>query len=200
MRRGLTTDVVVRAGADLADEVGFDGVTVSGLARQLGVRTPSLYSHVRNSTDLSARICALALDELADLVAAAISGSSGRSAVLALLDTYSDYARTHPGRYAAARLRLPTTHPPADDGVSIAVAAARRHAALLRAVLRDYDISGDAAVHAIRLLGSVVHGFASLDLAGGFEHSEPPSEESRAYIADAVDAMLRAASGARRSL
>jgi hypothetical protein len=31
-----------------------------------------------------------------------------------------------------------------------------------------------------------------LDLAGGFDYSGPPSEESRAYIADALDAMLRA--------
>jgi AcrR family transcriptional regulator len=158
----------------------------------LGVRTPSLYSHVHSSTDLSARICALALDELADLVTDAISGCSGRSAVLALLETYGDYARRHPRRYAAMRVRLPTTPTPADEGVSLAVAASRRHAALLRAVLRDYDLSGDTEVHAIRLLGSVVRGFASLDLAGGFEHRRPPSEGSRAYIADAVDAMLRA--------
>jgi AcrR family transcriptional regulator len=192
LRRGLTTDVVVRAGADLADEIGFDGVTVSGLARRLGVRTPSLYSYVQSSTDLSARICALALEELADMVTHVISGCSGRAAVSALLEAYSDYARSHPGRYAAMRLRLPTTHPPADDGVAKAVAASRRHAALLRAVLRDYHVSGDTEVHAIRLLGSVVQGFASLDLAGGFEHSTPSSEESRAYIADAVDAMLRA--------
>jgi hypothetical protein len=53
-------------------------------------------------------------------------------------------------------------------------------------------LSGDTAVHAIRLLGSVVRGFASLDPAGGFDYSGPPSEESRAYIADALDAMLRA--------
>ena len=184
--------MVVRAGADLADEIGFDDVTVSELARRLGVRTPSLYAHVESSTDLSVRICALALDELADLATDAISGSSGRSAVLALLETYGDYARRHPGRYAAMRVRLPTTPSTADEGVSIALAAGRRHAALLRAVLRDYDLSGDTEVHAIRLLGSVVGGFASLDLAGGFEHSGPPSEESRAYIADALDAMLRA--------
>lgn len=191
MRRGLTTDTVVRAGADLADAIGFDGVTLSGLARELGVRTPSLYSHVQSSTDLSARICALALDELADLVAGAISGRSGRSAVLALLETYSDYAHRRPGRYAALRLRLPTTPSPTEDGVALAVAAGRRHTALLRALLRGYDLSEDAEVHAIRLLGSVVHGFTTLDLAGGFEHSQPPSDASRAYIAEAVDAMLR---------
>src|SRR5690348_3415344 len=86
LRRGLSTEVVVRAGADMADEIGFDDVTVSGLARRLGVRTPSLYSHVHSSTDLSARICALALEELADLVTESISGCSGRSAILSLLE------------------------------------------------------------------------------------------------------------------
>ena len=136
-------------------------------------------------------MCALALDELADQVADAISGLSGRSAVQALLETYGDYARRHPGRYAAIRVRLPTTPSPADESVSIALAAGRRHATLSRAVLRDYDLSGDAEVHAIRLLGSVVGGFTSLDLAGGFQHSSPPSDESRAYIAHALDLMLR---------
>jgi AcrR family transcriptional regulator len=193
LRRGLTTDGVVRAGAQLADEVGFDAVTVSAVARRLGVRTPSLYSHVHSSTDLSTRMCALALDELADLVGEAISGCAGRSALLALLETYGDYARRHPGRYAALRLRVPTTPSPADEGGAMALAAGRRHANLLRAVLRDYGLSGDAEVHAIRLLGSVVRGFSSLDLAGGFERSGPPVEDSRVYIVDALDAMLRAA-------
>ncbi|WGL50970.1 TetR/AcrR family transcriptional regulator [Nocardioides sp. BP30] len=191
MRQGLTAEIVVRAGADLADEVGFDGVGISALARRLDVRPPSLYSHVHSSTDLSARICALALDELADLVADAIAGCSGRSAVLALLEAYGAYARSHPGRYAAMRMRLPATPPSGEEGVALAVAAGRRHAALLRAVLRAYDLSGDAQIHAVRLLGSVVGGFASLESVGGFDLSAPPSEESRAYIADAVDAMLR---------
>jgi hypothetical protein len=136
-------------------------------------------------------MCALALDELADLVSEAISGCAGRSALLALLETYGDYARHHPGRYAAMRAGLPTTPSPADEGAAMAFAAGRRHATLLRAVLRDYGLSGNTEVHAIRLLGSVVRGFSSLDLAGGFQHSGPPAEESRAYIVDALDAMLR---------
>jgi AcrR family transcriptional regulator len=192
VRRGLTSDVVVRAGADLADELGFDAVTISEVARRLGVRTPSLYSHVSSSADLATRICALALDELADLASEAISGCAGRSALLALLKTYGDYARRHPGRYAATRTGLPSMPSPADKGVATALAAGRRHAALLRAVLRDYDFSPDTEVHAIRLVGSVVRGFSSLDVAGGFEHSGPPSEETRDYIVDALDAMLRA--------
>jgi WHG domain-containing protein len=81
---------------------------------------------------------------------------------------------------------------PAPAGAQAALTAGRRHADLLRAVLRDYDLTGDRAVHAVRLLGSVVQGFTTLDLADAFAHSQPPSQESRRYIVDALDAMLRA--------
>ena len=191
MRRGLTADVVVRTGADLADEVGFDAVTLAAVARRLDVRTPSLYSHVAGSDDLAARICALALEELADVVSAAVAGRSGGAAVLGLLDAHGEYARRHPGRYAATRLRLPAEGSTGGAGVEAALAAGRRHADLLRALLRGYDVPSGDEVHVIRLLGSVVLGFATLDLAGAFAHSEPPSQESRRFIAEALDAMLR---------
>ena len=51
-RAGLTRDRVVHAGADLADEVGLGEATVSALARRLGVRVASLYSHVDGAADL----------------------------------------------------------------------------------------------------------------------------------------------------
>src|SRR5689334_24809025 len=106
VRAGLTTERVVRAGAELADEVGFEQVTVSELARRFDVKVASLYSHLRSSQDLKTRIALFALEELADRVAAALAGRAGRDALAAFADAYRDYAREHPGRYAAARLRL----------------------------------------------------------------------------------------------
>jgi hypothetical protein len=73
---------------------------------------------------------------------------------------------------------------------SPAVAAGRRHAALTRAVLRGYALDEESTVHAIRLLGSVMHGFTALELGGSFDHSEPPSEESWLRILDALDETL----------
>ncbi|MET7443546.1 TetR family transcriptional regulator, partial [Streptomyces sp. NPDC005568] len=61
VRAGLTTERLTRAGAELADEVGFEQVTVSELARRFDVKVASLYSHVRNSQDLKTRIALLAL-------------------------------------------------------------------------------------------------------------------------------------------
>ena len=105
-RAGLTTERLAQAGAELADEVGFDQVTVSALARQFDVKVASLYSHLKNSQDLKTRIALLALEELADRVAAALAGRAGKDALAAFANVYRDYAREHPGRYAAAQLRL----------------------------------------------------------------------------------------------
>jgi AcrR family transcriptional regulator len=185
-RAGLTTERLVRAGAELADEVGFDQVTVSALARRFGVKVASLYSHLKNSQDLKTQIAQLALEELADRAAAALAGRAGKDALAAYADVYRDYAREHPGRYAAARLRL--------DPEAAAASAGARHAGMTRAVLRGYDLAEPDLTHAVRLLGSVFHGYVSLELAGGFDHSAPDSQDTWTWILDRLDVLLRTSS------
>lgn len=182
-RAGLTPDRVALIGAELADEVGFAHVTPSAVARRAGVQVASLYAHVRSADDLRVRVALLALAELADRGDAALAGRSGRHALVALGDVYRDYAREHPGRYDATRHRL--------DAETAAASAGPRHAALSRAVLRGYGLTPSDETHAVRLLGSVFHGFTSLELAGGFAHSAPASQESWLRILDALDTTLR---------
>ncbi|MCZ4509340.1 TetR-like C-terminal domain-containing protein [Streptomyces sp. ActVer] len=183
VRVGLTTERLTRAGAELADEVGFDQVTVSALARRFDVKVASLYSHVRNSHDLKTRIALLALEELADRVAAAVAGRAGKDALAAFADAYRDYAREHPGRYDAARLRL--------DPETAAASAGVRHSQMTRAILRGYDLTEPDQTHAVRMLGSVFHGYVSLEMAGCFSHTALPSQESWAWTLDALDTLLR---------
>ncbi|AGL17225.1 TetR/AcrR family transcriptional regulator [Actinoplanes sp. N902-109] len=184
-RAGLTTERLVRAGAELADEVGFAGVTVSALARQFDVKVASLYSHVQSSQDLRTRIALLALAELADLVTDALAGRSGKDALVALANVYRDYAREHPGRYAAAHLPL--------DDETAAASAGPQHARMTRALLRGYHLTEPDATHAVRLLGAVFHGYVTLESEGGFSHSKPSSDESWTWALDALDTLLRRA-------
>jgi AcrR family transcriptional regulator len=186
-RAGLSSEKVVRAGADLADEVGFEEVTVSALARRLGVRVASLYSHVGGSEDLRTRIALLALDELADRASEALAGRAGKDALVAFAGAYRDFAREHPGRYAATRLRLSPEAAASGPG--------GRHADLTRAILRGYGLTGADQTHAVRLIGSVVHGFTSLELGGSFDHSDPPPDRTWPRILDGVDDMLRSWAG-----
>ncbi|MET7287155.1 WHG domain-containing protein [Streptomyces sp. NPDC005573] len=183
VRAGLTTERLVRAGAELADEAGFEQVTVSALARRFDVKVASLYSHVKNSHDLRSGIALLALEELADRAAEALAGRAGKDALSAFANAYRDYAREHPGRYEAARYRL--------DPETAAASAGGRHAEMTRAILRGYDLTEPDQTHAVRLLGSVFQGFVTLETAGGFSHSAPGSEESWTRVIDALDSLLR---------
>lgn len=179
----LTPERLTRAGAELADEVGFDQVTVSELARRFDVKVASLYSHLKNSHDLRTRIALLALEELADRAADALAGRAGKDALTALANVYRDYAREHPGRYAAAQFRLAPEVAACSAGV--------RHAQMTRALLRGYDLTEPDQTHAVRLLGSVFHGYVSLEMGGGFSHSAPDTQETWTRVLDALDALLR---------
>jgi AcrR family transcriptional regulator len=179
----LTPERLTRAGAELADEVGFDQVTVSALARRFDVKVASLYSHLKSSQDLRTRIALLALEELADRAAAALAGRAGKDALAAFADAYRDYAREHPGRYAAAKLRLAPATAASSAGV--------RHARMTRAILRGYDLSEPDRTHAVRMLGSAFHGYVSLEMAGGFDHTAVDPQESWTWMVDSLDALLR---------
>ncbi|MFE1440489.1 TetR/AcrR family transcriptional regulator [Streptomyces sp. NPDC058739] len=182
-RAGLTAERLTRAGAELADEVGFEEVTVSAVARRFDVKVASLYSHVKSSQDLKTRIALLSLEELADRAVDALAGRAGKDALRALADVYRDYAREHPGRYSAAQFRLTPQAAAASAGV--------RHARLTRAILRGYDLAEPDQTHAVRLLGSVFHGYVTLEMGGGFSHSAPDTQETWTRIIDALDALLR---------
>ncbi|MEU5832898.1 WHG domain-containing protein [Streptomyces diacarni] len=182
-RAGLSARRLIRAGAELADEVGFDQVTVSALARRFDVKVASLYSHLKNSHDLKTGIALLALEELAERAADALAGRAGKDALAAFANAYRDYAREHPGRYAATRFPL--------DPRTAAASAGGRHAQMTRAILRGYDLPEPDQTHAVRLLGSVFHGFVSLEASGGFSHSAPDAPETWTWVVDHLDALLR---------
>ncbi|MET8243949.1 TetR-like C-terminal domain-containing protein [Streptomyces sp. NPDC005202] len=160
-RAGLTTDRVVAAAAALADEAGFENVTISALARHFGVRDASLYSHVRNLQDLRWRVALLAGGEMIDRIAAAVAGRAGRDALGAFADAYRAYAREHPGRYAATQIRL-------EQSVAAESPALKRIAEITYGMLRAYGLDEPDLTDAVRLLRSTFHGYCALEASGGF--------------------------------
>ncbi|MGC4748891.1 TetR/AcrR family transcriptional regulator [Micromonospora sp. DT201] len=160
-RVGLNQQTVVREAARLADEVGYQQLTLAALASRLGVALPSLYKHVRGADALAQKLSALATAELATEMTAAAVGLAGGDALRAIADAYRGYAHRHPGRYPAAQ-RVPD---PADPEH---VEAGERAVGAIFAVLRGYGLAGDDAVDATRALRSALHGFVSLEAAGGF--------------------------------
>jgi AcrR family transcriptional regulator len=160
-RAGLTADRLVAAAADLADEVGADGVTISALARRFGVKDASLYSHVRNLQDLRTRLALYVGGEMTDRIAVAVAGLAGRDALAAFAGAYREYALRHPGRYAAGQIRV-------DRELAADSPALRRTAEITYGMLRAYDLTEPDLTDAVRLLRSTFHGYCALEAGGGF--------------------------------
>jgi len=188
-RPGLTRASVTEAGAALVDEIGFDQLSMGLLATRLGVKTPSLYKHVAHQADLAHAIAVLAMTELADCIRDAIQGRAGSDALVAGASAMRTYVHEHPGRYAAgnaARLSGP------DDPL---LPASVRVMDSWAAMLHGYHLHPDQELHALRMLRSMLHGFGTIELAGGFQ-VDASVDDSFTWIIDFVDHGLRALSGA----
>ncbi|MBX5440246.1 MAG: WHG domain-containing protein [Solirubrobacteraceae bacterium] len=160
-RRGLDAGQVVDAACALADAEGLEAVTLARVAAALGVRTPSLYNHVAGLDGLRRGVALRGVRELAAALREAAVGRAGADAVRAIAHAHRDYARAHPGRYAASVAAAPA-------GDEEWAAAAAEAVDVIVAALRGLDLGDDEAVHVVRALRAAVHGFAALEAAGGF--------------------------------
>ena len=170
-RAGLTAERVTVAGADLADEVGLDRVTMSEVARRLGVKDASLYTHVRNVEDLRGRIALLAADEKTVRIAEATAGLAGKEALVAYANAWREFAHEHPGRYMATQVPIKI-----DPELAAKATGPRRAVELTYSMLRAYGLGEPDLTDAVRVLRSTFHGFVALEAAGGFAHARTPQQ------------------------
>ena len=160
-RAGLDHETVVEAAAKLVDEEGIDQLSLGRLAERLGIRTPSLYNHVAGLPGLKHDLALYCLRDLLHHITQVTIGKSHAEAIIALADAYRSYARQAPGRYT-----LTQQAPDPKDLESQALA--QQVVDVVRAILGPYKLSDEDAIHAIRGLRSIVHGFVSLEVIGGF--------------------------------
>ncbi len=173
-RAGLSTSAVVEAATALLDERGADALTLANVAARTGVAAPSLYKHVDSLAALRSLVGLRILEEVTEDVATAILGRSGDDAVAALMFGYHGYATRHPNRYA-----LFPQQPQDDPRLA---AAGQRLADMVLAVLRGYGLEGSAAIHATRCIRATMHGFALLQITGGFGLPEQTDDTHRRLV------------------
>lgn len=184
-RPGLDRAAVGRAAAVLADDRGLAALSLADLAAHLGVRPPSLYNHIPNLAALQRDLAVLGVRELGARLTRAAVGKSGDAAVIALAEAYRAFVRERPGLYAATQ-QAPV---PGDDEWQT---EATEVVAIVGATLESYQLRGDDAIHAIRALRSLLHGFATLEAQGGFGLPLDLDESFRRLL-DLLIAGLRAA-------
>jgi AcrR family transcriptional regulator len=158
----LNKNTIILAAAELANEHGSGYVTLALLAKKLNIKPPSLYNHFDGLPGIKRELAIFSLEKLYNsLVEGAKGKPQGEEAVMALSQVYLTFARRNPGLYEFA-LAAPD---PADELVH---EAGKKIVGLVVTAIQPFGLKDEEAIHAVRGLRSLMHGFASLEQKGGF--------------------------------
>lgn len=175
-KRWLTHDIVVQTAVKMANECGdARDITLAALARALNVRTPSLYNHVGGVDDLKRAMTLYALRRLIHEIQRATVGLTGRDAVAATAVAYRQFALDYPGVY-----ELTVRAPDPEEQELVHLAQTLLQSLLL--MLASMGLEGNDALHAVRGLRAILHGFVSLEAAEGFKMALDREESYRRVV------------------
>lgn len=163
-RANLTKTTVVQAAADLINAEGPEALSLGRLAKELGIRTPSLYNHVDGLPGLMRELSILNARNLAERLNEVAIGKSGSELVRAVMQAIRAYIKEYPGLYMST-VRASGTQPEVNPELEQEEA---RSVKVGMAAMASFGLDGEDAIHAVRGLRSLVHGFATLEISGGF--------------------------------
>lgn len=168
-RRTIDRDQVIDTALKQVEEHGAEGLTLTGIANELGVTQPALYGHVDGLDDIWRELGLRIRQELAATLADACVGLAAGDAVHSVGHAWRQFGLARPRTYHATdRYRVagdPDLEAAVDQVISV-----------LGAAVRGFGLTDDLAVHAARMLRSTLHGFVTFEVDGGHPKPHEPDD------------------------
>jgi AcrR family transcriptional regulator len=182
-RTGLTKTAIIEEAVELLNTEGPDALTLNRLADELGIRTPSLYNHIDGMPGLQKELSVLNARLLADRLGEAAIGKGGSELFIDVAQAFRSYVKENPGLYMAT-LKASGTQETPDSKL---MREEERTLKIALAVMASLGLRGEDAIHAVRAFRSMVHGFATLEIAGGFGLPQDCDESFRRLVKSLAD-------------
>jgi AcrR family transcriptional regulator len=183
----LDKQTVLQAAVDLVNAEGIAALTLSRLAEELGIRSPSLYNHVDGLPGLHSELAVMNARLIADRLSEAAIGKSGVELFMNVAQAFRNYVKENPGLYMSS-LRASGNLTAPDENL---VREEERSLKVGLAVMASLGLQGQDAIHALRAFRSMVHGFATLEVAGGFGLPQDRDESFRRLAEALVNGLKR---------
>ena len=157
-RREATRERILQAAWDLARRDGLAAITLRQVARQVGMRAPSLYTYFESKNAMYDAMYAQAAQDLAATLARRPQASDPRRRLRGRMRLFTGFCVADPVRYQLLMERPIPGFEPAPQSFQITVAAL----AATRADLQAAGVHGERAVDLFRAL---ITGLVSLQIA-----------------------------------
>lgn len=159
--KGLSKERIVAEAVSCIETTGQPSVSLHELARRLGIKTPSLYNHIKNTKELQYEMFRYAIERFVDHQKEAIQGRERDEAVWAFAHAYYAFATENRGLY-----RLIMSIPSEEDDRAKELALP-----LLETVVEifaHYGMKEENIAHWQRVFRAILHGFISQEDLGYF--------------------------------
>lgn len=166
MKQKITRQSILRVSRDIVNREGYDALTLARVANVLKIKTPSLYNHLSGLDDLRKELALDALRKLNKRVTQSAVGRSGDEALKAIGFAFIHFMKENPGLYGATLIALDLQDPDIERESSAIVS-------IILKVLEPYHFGKEKAIHLVRGLRALAHGFSTLEHQGGFQIKVP---------------------------
>jgi AcrR family transcriptional regulator len=158
-RREATRREILDAAWEIARQEGLSAVTLREVAARIGMRSPSLYSHFDSKNAIYDAMFAQAWSELCDVFdAMPPPPAADRRAMLAMAETFFDFAVADLARYQLMNQRTLPGFRPSGEAYAVSIAVYER----MREMLRRCGIDAQADLD---LCTAIIGGFVDQQLA-----------------------------------
>jgi len=160
---GIDRTAVTEAAVRVVDEHGFEALSLSAVATDLGIRPPSLYAHVDGLAGVRRLVAQEGATRLSHALVQSAGTATGRDALFAFMAAYRSFAHRHPGLYEASQRDVPA---PDDDPELASVLG--EPVRLAADELGAMGVPADRHIDTIRAVRAALHGWVELEQADGF--------------------------------
>lgn len=160
-------DKVVAEAIAIIEREGSDALTLTKIAKSLGVTQPALYNHVDGLDDVWRAVGLIERELLLAHLANACMGQSGPDAVEAVARAWREFALGRPDLYKAVERYPVAGDPELEDAVE-------RVVDVLKAAVSGYGLDDELQSHAARTLRSALHGFVDFEIDGAHPKRHEP--------------------------
>lgn len=180
---------VIEAAIQCIEEKGAEVLGVNAVARQMGIKPPSLYNHVKGNQDLQRLV---AIEGWRRLGAFVLDGDEAemepQEALLRFAQRFREFAHENKALYRV----VSTTSLDPEDPDFVPVSAVNLGA--LHRMLVGMKLPEEDVVHAIRFCRAAIEGFVQLELSGQFRMGVSREDSFRWVLQGVLDAVLAKAS------
>lgn len=159
----------------LGTTVSFNTLSMSEVAKCVGIKTPSLYSHFMGLQDLKDQVTLRGLTRLIECLQQELQRNKDKQKFRNFMQAYRIFGVQNPLLFEATQFGIRPEHDlikqKAEEVVILAIKA-----------LDPWKIPSNKVIHSVRILRSLLNGFISLELQKGFRRKEDTEESFKELI------------------